>query len=824
MKMKLLARILAAAIMAAMTAFPVWAGVDYEADPSEEAAYLSAVGAYSHTSAYISSKYYTQLQNTHLTGNYATDLVAVALSQVGYHEGDNTADYNGLNENGSDNYCEYNRNYWGSDVHGRDYAWCAVFISWCAREAGIPTSVLNNAVYAKPSTESGCFNIPFTARNEASPVPGDLIFFTENGTHWDHVGIVYQVSDSTVTTIEGNADNAVRIKSYALTDSYIRGYGLVNDCRNDSSYSGSLSSTGLTINQLKAKYPQGKYWNHVGSSSNNADGYTNTPCPSHSSTGTCNAFVYNGTKIGWQCFGFALKLGYDAYGDNPRNWGRAYNLNNIKPGDIINYDGNNPGHTVFVTGVNGNTVYFAECNYGGRCLIRWDRSLLKSQFNNLYNVYVAPYALDGSTPDPVSDPIYEIDTRYPTPFDSYTRYGTTYEVYSSVGGSKTGGWIDEGDRCVINEVYTNGWLKVTYPVSNGTRTKYMPISEFFDSSYTITTKIPAQNSVSYRRSDGATSIGTLWTTDSCLIIGESTSYYCFITSWNGTSTGKMLGWTDKSAFHDHSYQQGYEAAHPHKYYMSCSSCGEYYYTGEEVGSYTLSYESSHPHKEYRQCTLCGATEYTGNTRTVSTCAECYPLTVIGNGITADKTSIAVGETVDFSLTYSGATSYDYTVMNDSWQPIFAHTIYTPNFSYMFTVAGTYYVSGQANNSAVREVKSQTIEITVLPNILCSIPSLSILSPSFTPLSFIPAGAFVAEATVENVSYDGRVYVVLVSYDSDGRLLETRYLYAGVPVGDTASFGASFSNKDGNTAKIKAFVWSSLADMAPLAECVSFPQS
>lgn len=36
---------------------------------------------------------------------------------------------------------------------------------------------------------------------------------------------MYKVTSSTVYTIEGNSGNAVRKKSYLLTDSYIKGYG-----------------------------------------------------------------------------------------------------------------------------------------------------------------------------------------------------------------------------------------------------------------------------------------------------------------------------------------------------------------------------------------------------------------------------------------------------------------------------------------------------------------------------------------------------------------------------------------------------------------------
>lgn len=106
--------------------------------------------SYTPSASYRSGKYYTQLCNVSLTGNQRTDLVNVARSQLGYHEGDSIEDLNGTGS-GSGNYSEYG--YWfGTQVkgntYGHYYAWCAMFVSWCARQAGIPTSVISNAAYA----------------------------------------------------------------------------------------------------------------------------------------------------------------------------------------------------------------------------------------------------------------------------------------------------------------------------------------------------------------------------------------------------------------------------------------------------------------------------------------------------------------------------------------------------------------------------------------------------------------------------------------------------------------------------------------------------
>ena len=156
--------------------------------------------------------------------------------------------------------------------------------------------------------------------------------------------------------------------------------------------------TPLTLAQLRAKFPNGKYWNHAGSSSNNQDGYTSTPCEKHvgSSASTCNAFAPNGTNLSWQCMGYAEKLGYDSTGFNSRvnanGWYTNYSssaLDSLKAGDIVRYS--NDGHSIFVTAVNGDTVTYTDCNSDWQCVIRWDKTISKSTLRSSFTyVRVSP--------------------------------------------------------------------------------------------------------------------------------------------------------------------------------------------------------------------------------------------------------------------------------------------------------------------------------------------------------------------------------------------------------------------------------------------------
>ena len=152
-------------------------------------------------------------------------------------------------------------------------------------------------------------------------------------------------------------------------------------------------SRGLSYASLKSKFPNGKYWNHVGGT-NNPDGWTSTPCSCHytgcSYYGSCQC---NSFTCSIQCYGYALKVAYDYYGINPVNWRVAYSLNSLKAGDWVRYKNN--GHSIWVTAVNGDQITYTDCNATGRCQIRWEGTISRSTLAATLNwVWCAPTATE----------------------------------------------------------------------------------------------------------------------------------------------------------------------------------------------------------------------------------------------------------------------------------------------------------------------------------------------------------------------------------------------------------------------------------------------
>ncbi len=134
----------------------------------------------------------------------------------------------------------------------------------------------------------------------------------------------------------------------------------------------AADSTVEKLNQLAAKFPHGKYWNHTGSEKNNPDKVTDTPCANHSNCDWQeNACYCNSFDNAIQCMGYAYKIAYEITGRSARSFGKSTTLkaSSLRVGDIIRY--RNDGHSICVTGVNGSKISFTDCNWIGKCQIRW---------------------------------------------------------------------------------------------------------------------------------------------------------------------------------------------------------------------------------------------------------------------------------------------------------------------------------------------------------------------------------------------------------------------------------------------------------------------
>lgn len=143
-----------------------------------------------------------------ITGG-GSDIVSVALSQVGNVGGETYWSWYGFNEH---------------------VDWCACFVSWCANACGyIDAGVMPKFASCTSGGMAWFKEHGQWQERDYIPNPGDIIFFdwASNGLAGDadHVGIVEKVENGRIYTIEGNADDSVRQNSYPVGYLEIGGFG-----------------------------------------------------------------------------------------------------------------------------------------------------------------------------------------------------------------------------------------------------------------------------------------------------------------------------------------------------------------------------------------------------------------------------------------------------------------------------------------------------------------------------------------------------------------------------------------------------------------------
>ncbi len=224
---------------------------------------------YNMTSSYKSGKYYDNLTRLTLSGDQARDVMAVAMSQLGYHEGDSDGELHGESSTGSRDFVEYNVLYGKLDNEQGNglsygYYWCASFVNWCLRMAGVDEAQSGSEVSCQRWYDDCKTYKLFRSKNGYIPTYGDIVFFKDSGSPFDstHVGLVRYSDGAYVYTVEGNTSNGseyssngeyVALKKHAMSSSYIVGYASPNYRKNITAhtvdYSGGFLSLGQYISE-----------------------------------------------------------------------------------------------------------------------------------------------------------------------------------------------------------------------------------------------------------------------------------------------------------------------------------------------------------------------------------------------------------------------------------------------------------------------------------------------------------------------------------------------------------------------------------------------
>ena len=149
------------------------------------------------------------VDNTDYESGSGASIVAVAVQEIGYHEG-------------AGNHTKYGV-YTGTD----GMSWCHAFVSWCANECGfIESNIIPKTAACETGRQWFIHKQQYQKAGSYTPQAGDIIYFDRGGVgESHHVGIVEYVENGIVHTIEGNKNSQVMRGHYELTYKGIMGYG-----------------------------------------------------------------------------------------------------------------------------------------------------------------------------------------------------------------------------------------------------------------------------------------------------------------------------------------------------------------------------------------------------------------------------------------------------------------------------------------------------------------------------------------------------------------------------------------------------------------------
>ncbi len=127
----------------------------------------------------------------------------------------------------------------------------------------------------------------------------------------------------------------------------------------------------------------------------------------------------------------------------------------------------NDTHSIWVTAVDGDTVTYADCNFTGKCQIRWDGQLSKTTIQESLSYILSP---DQVTPAPDPNPEPDPD---PSPFadvkaDQFYYTPVLWAVENGITLGVDATHFKPNDSCTRGQVVTFLWRAAGCPAPAGT--------------------------------------------------------------------------------------------------------------------------------------------------------------------------------------------------------------------------------------------------------------------------------------------------------------------------------------------------------------------
>ena len=150
-----------------------------------------------------------------------SDIVSIALAEVGYREKASNTSLDDKTANaGAANWTKYARDlaaagYYNGNKNG--YAWCDVFVDWCFFKAYGAVEGQRIQCQSGPLGAGCIFSAQYyqqKGRYDKNPKVGDQVFF-QSGGQIGHTGIVVEVTDSTIVTVEGKSFSPSGVTPYS---------------------------------------------------------------------------------------------------------------------------------------------------------------------------------------------------------------------------------------------------------------------------------------------------------------------------------------------------------------------------------------------------------------------------------------------------------------------------------------------------------------------------------------------------------------------------------------------------------------------------------